>query len=75
MTKTKIVNCHQASIVRDPTDPELLEEVIVTLNVGATIFVDFNNIVFSWKDKEYVKCSYGMNTEEGYIRKELVERK
>lgn len=72
MTRMKIVNCHQASIVRDPCDTELMNEIVATLEVGTEISVDTTIIYWSWNDKTYYKCKWGYKEGEGYIRTELV---
>lgn len=72
MTRMKIVNCHQASIVRDPCDTELMNEIVATLEAGTEISVDTTTVYWSWNDKTYYKCKWGYKEGEGYIRTELV---
>lgn len=66
MVKAKIVNCHELSIQRDITDPDILGETIATLPAGKTVLIDDIKTYFSWTDREYYKVNYGMNQEEGY---------
>lgn len=73
MKRCKIVNCHQASIVRDPSDTELMNEVIAELEAGTELYVDTSVVIWSWNDKQYYKCKWGYKEDEGYIRTELVE--
>lgn len=72
MTKAKVAHCHEASIVRDVTDPDLINEVLSTLKVGSAILIDTARVYWSWNDKQYYKCNYG-GTEEGFINVGLVE--
>jgi len=69
----KIVNCHQASIVRDPCDTELMNEVIATLDAGTELDVEDTCVYWSWNDKTYYKCKWGYKEDEGYIHTGLVE--
>lgn len=73
MTRCKIVNCHQATIVKDPSDTELMNEVVDILERGTEINVDKSTIYWSWNDKQYYKCKWRFNEGEGYIRTSLVE--
>lgn len=75
MTKATIVNCHEASIRRDVNDPDTLSDTIATLKEGDTILIDTSRVYWSWNDKQYYKCSYGMNEDEGYILTSLVRYK
>lgn len=73
MKRMKIVNCHQASIVRDPCDTELMNEVIATLDAGTELDVEDTCVYWSWNDKTYYKCKWGYKEDEGYIHTGLVE--
>ena len=73
MTKCVITNCHEASIIKDPTDTDYDEEVIGTLKAGDTILVDTSRVFWSWDDKQYYKCDYGYEKDFGYINTGLVK--
>ena len=73
MTRMRIANCHQASIIKDPCDEELYEDVVATLDAGTEISVDTTIVYWNWKDQTYYKCKWGYKEDEGYINTGLVE--
>lgn len=73
MIKCVITNCHEATIIKDPTIPEYQKIPIGTLKLGDEIWVDTSKVFWSWDDDQYYKVDYGMNPEEGYINTSLVK--
>lgn len=73
MQKMVVYNCHEASIQRDPTNPETLDLILGTVKAGSTINVDTSRVFWSWDDRQFYKCDYGTNPEEGYISTSVVK--
>lgn len=67
MEKMVVYNCKEAGIQKDPTDPDLLDQIIGEVKAGDTVLVDTSRVYWSWDDRQYYKCVYGTNPEEGYI--------
>lgn len=73
LTKMVVYNCKEAAIQKDPTDPDLLDVEIGEVKAGTEIMVDTSRIYWSWNDKQYYKCDFGPNPEEGYISTGVVK--
>lgn len=73
MEKMVVYNCKTASIQKDPTDPDTLDMSIGEVKAGDTIRVDTSRVYWSWDDRQYYKCDYGSNPEEGFISANVVK--
>ena len=73
-TKVEICNCHQASIIKDPTVPEDAEFVIKEVSAGNTINVDLSDVVWDFmSSRQYYKTENPSNPEHGWIHVSLVK--
>lgn len=66
MTKMRIVGCHEVGIKREPSIPELSDEVIETVKASETLNADETNTVWDWQGRQYMKCKTPTDN-EGYV--------
>lgn len=73
-TKVIVYNCHQASVIKDPTEPDEAEFVIKEVKAGDTLNVDLNNVVWDFmSNRQYYKVENPLNPEQGWIHVSLVK--
>lgn len=65
MTKMKVTNCHELSIRKDVTCPELEETVLTVVKKGTELLVDTSRVYWNWKDRQYYKVKT-ISGVEGY---------
>lgn len=66
MAKMKIVGCHEVGIKREPSIPELADDVIETVKASELLDVDDTDTVWDWQGRQYVKCKTPSDN-EGYV--------
>lgn len=74
LKKAKIVNCHELSIRKDPTNTIDSECVSSTIKSSEEIVVDTSEIIYSWDDKEFYKV-VSSGEVIGYARIDCLEIK
>lgn len=73
-TKVVVQNCHEASVLKDPTTPEDSEFVVKTVKAGETINVDLSDVVWDYmSSRQYYKVENPLNPDSGYIHTSLVK--
>ena len=73
-TKVMVYNCHEASVIKDPTEPDDSEFVVKTIKAGDTVNVDLSNVVWDYMSRrQYYKVENPLNPEAGYIHTMLVK--
>ena len=64
MTKCKVANCHELSVLRDIHCPDIDETNIVKrLKKDEIIFVDTSHVYWDSYDTPYYKCDVDMDIE------------
>ena len=64
MTKVKVVNCHELSVVRDIENPDMDESNIVKrLKAGETLAVDTSRVYYDSWDNQYYRADVGLEGE------------
>lgn len=64
MTKVRVVNCHELSVLRDIHLPTIDEtNVVKRLKAGETLAVDTTRVYYDSYDNQYYKADVGLEGE------------